>query len=166
MKKVHVFEQAGLGKAPFRCIGFGVETYQACPGAPVQPGTCCDFCGNGIMNVFRVRGADGRVFKVGCDCVAKTGDAGLRREVDELRRAHERKLRQERKTRLEAKLKADAETRCAEVLGRLDRLAASEDKSAAAVARDMAKQLRNGWRANLSANQLAYVDVLEERSAK
>ena len=84
--KKHVFETAGLGKGPFRCVGFEVKKFQAVPGdpnCPVQPGSSCDYCGTGIMNVFWVVGSDGRRFKVGCDCVLKTGDAGLRRTVDE-----------------------------------------------------------------------------------
>ena len=74
---MHVFERAGLGKAPFRFAGFYVSTYQACADAPVQPGTSCDYCGAGLTNVCSVKSADGKQFKVGCDCVAKVGDAGL-----------------------------------------------------------------------------------------
>ncbi len=77
---LHVFERAGLGKAPFRVTGFTVKTFKASPDSPTQPGTCCDFCGTGIMNVCMIRGADGSEFKVGCDCVARTGDAGLIRQ--------------------------------------------------------------------------------------
>ncbi len=81
---LHRFEAAGLGSAPFRCIGTYVSQYQAIPGdpsCPIQPGTSCDYCGQGISNVYRIRSADGREFKVGCDCVTKTGDAGLSRRV-------------------------------------------------------------------------------------
>lgn len=74
---MHVFERAGLGKAPFGVVGFYTAKYQACPGAPVQPGTSCDYCGQGIMYVCKIQAADGREFKVGCDCVKRTGDAGL-----------------------------------------------------------------------------------------
>ncbi len=73
----HVFERAGLGKAPFRYVGMTESKYQACHGAPVQPGSSCDYCGQGIMYVCEILSADGRRFKVGCDCVARTGDAGL-----------------------------------------------------------------------------------------
>ena len=69
---VHPFERAGLGKAPFKCVGNHQSKFQACPGAPVQPGSSCDFCGTGIMDVYVIRSADGKRFKVGCDCVAKT----------------------------------------------------------------------------------------------
>lgn len=78
---IHVFERAGLGKAPFRYTGMTEASYQACPGAPVQPGAGCDFCGRGIRYVFHVRSADGKQFKVGSDCIAKTGDAGLRKAI-------------------------------------------------------------------------------------
>jgi len=89
----HIWERYGLGKAPFRVAGFSVEKYQACPGAPVQPGGSCTICGQGIMNVFRVRSADGHEFKVGPDCVAKAGDAGLRKAVDKVIREHRREVR-------------------------------------------------------------------------
>lgn len=69
---VHPFERAGLGVAPFRCIGSYESKYQACPGAPIQPGSSCDYCGQGIMLVCQIRSADKREFKVGCDCVTKT----------------------------------------------------------------------------------------------
>lgn len=81
--KVHVFEQAGLGKAPFRYGGCSREVYVACPGAPVQPGGCCDYCGNGIMYEFHLEGADGKRFKVGSECIMKAGDGGLKRVVKE-----------------------------------------------------------------------------------
>jgi hypothetical protein len=72
---IHPFERAGLGSAPFRCVGWYESKYQAIPGdpsCPVQPGSSCDYCGQGIVNVFVIRSADGREFKVGCDCVART----------------------------------------------------------------------------------------------
>lgn len=74
---MHVFERAGLGKAPFRFVGYSERKYQACPDAPVQPGASCDYCGTGIMGCYEVRSADGKRFVVGCDCIEKTGDAGL-----------------------------------------------------------------------------------------
>jgi len=80
---IHVFERAGLGKAPFRFTGMNVNKYQACPGAPIQPGGSCDYCGESIMYEFFLRSADGKVFKVGSDCIHKhDSDSGLRRVVD------------------------------------------------------------------------------------
>lgn len=73
---MHPFEKAGLGKAPFRCVGVYKNAYQACPGAPVQAGGSCDFCGTGIMYEYKILSADGKGFKVGCDCVARTGGEG------------------------------------------------------------------------------------------
>jgi hypothetical protein len=95
---VHKFEAAGLGRAPFEVVGAHVEKYQACPGAPVQPGACCDFCGTGIMNVYLVRSACGCTFKVGSECVNKTGDAGLR---DGVKRATRARKTAERGARIE-----------------------------------------------------------------
>lgn len=73
----HSFERAGLGKAPFFCRGYSVEKFQAAPGAPIQCGTSCDYCSTAIMRVFRIESSDGHIFKVGCDCVARTGDTEL-----------------------------------------------------------------------------------------
>lgn len=87
---IHRFETAGLGKAPFVFTGRVTEkTYCACPGAPVQAASSCDYCGTCIRYEFWVRSADGREFKVGCDCIHKTGDAGLIQQIS----AAERKLR-------------------------------------------------------------------------
>jgi len=105
-ERIHRFEKAGLGKAPFRYLGWYKAVYQAIPGdpnCPIQPGSSCDYCGQGIMYVCRIVGTDGKEFKVGCDCVAKTGDAGLMKVVDNEKRQHERKLRRELAAR-----KADA----------------------------------------------------------
>ena len=74
---LHCFERAGLGKAPFKIVGSYECKFQACPGAPVQCGGSCDYCGQGIMYAVAIKSADGQTFKVGCDCVARTGDAGL-----------------------------------------------------------------------------------------
>lgn len=79
--KVHKFEAAGLGKAPFSYAGYAQKTYQACPGAPVQPGGSCCYCGTPIMNFFYIKSSDGHTFHVGSECVAKTGDAGLKKVV-------------------------------------------------------------------------------------
>jgi len=67
----HPFDRAGLGKPPYKFLGMISKSYQACPGAPVQPGGSCDYCGQGIFDQYHVQSADGRRFKVGCDCIAK-----------------------------------------------------------------------------------------------
>lgn len=73
---MHVFERAGLGLAPFRCVGFG-ESYIVHPDGTTQASGCCAYCSTGIRYTCRIRSRDGREFVVGTDCVAKTGDAGL-----------------------------------------------------------------------------------------
>lgn len=65
--RVHAWEAAGYGKAPFTVVGYHKE----------PRGTACDVCGTGIIHVFSIASADNRQFVVGSDCVAKTGDAGL-----------------------------------------------------------------------------------------
>ena len=75
--KIHVFEKVKLGIAPFKVVDYSHETYQSCPGAPIQVGAACNYCGTGIKDVFHIRSADGKTFKVGSTCVNKTGDKGL-----------------------------------------------------------------------------------------
>lgn len=91
---IHPFERAGLGSAPFRVMGYSVEKFQACQGAPIQPGGMCDFCGAGIMHVYRVQGsgAADKPFRTGCDCVARTGDTQLSEAARRARRAEENRI--------------------------------------------------------------------------
>jgi len=105
---VHPWERCGLGVAPYRMVGSGVVTYQACHGAPVQPGTSCDYCGQGIMNVFSVQGKCGSVFNVGCDCVAKVCDPreGVRTQVEAADRKHRNALAKAARQRRDVSNKA------------------------------------------------------------
>jgi hypothetical protein len=72
----HVFERAGLGKAPFRFVGMSQNRINY-PDGSSKAGGSCDYCGTGIEWEFGVKSADGRIFKVGCDCINKTGDKGI-----------------------------------------------------------------------------------------
>lgn len=82
---IHPFESAGLGKAPFRFRGVSRNVYQACPGAPIQGGGTCDYCGNGIMYEFTVSDSNGKVFKVGCDCINRLWSVGKKKCADPMR---------------------------------------------------------------------------------
>lgn len=77
--KVHVF--AHLGAYPYRYLGFEHKAYQACHGAPVQPGGTCDHCGTPIYDIYSFVSSDGKRFHVGSTCVDKAGDKGLKRVI-------------------------------------------------------------------------------------
>jgi hypothetical protein len=92
---VHPFEHAGLGKAPFRYVG--VEVQDLCYGEAIlnreeytrtgisittAPGGSCAYCGTYIRRMFNVESADGQRFHVGCECVNKTDDQRLIRQVE------------------------------------------------------------------------------------
>lgn len=94
-KKVHVFEAAGLGKAPFTWVGYHeerggkvteIDGVTVTVGAPGQPLGTCAFCGTGIAICCEIVSSDGKSFVVGSDCVLKTGDKGLKVQVDEMKR--------------------------------------------------------------------------------
>lgn len=72
----HVFEAAGLGKAPFRCVGFSEIVFNNGDGT-TKAGGCCQYCFTGIRYACHILSSDGKRFHVGTDCVARTGDAGL-----------------------------------------------------------------------------------------
>ena len=74
----HVFTRAGLGQAPFKFTGLrdNLITY---PDGSSKPGGSCDYCGTSIRTECWLLSADGRKFKVGCDCIRKSGDEGLLR---------------------------------------------------------------------------------------
>ncbi len=95
---LHVFEKSGLGRAPFHCVGVASipssslaehnpSAYNAAMAALPRGLGCgsCAYCGTAIMHNFIIESADDRRFVVGCDCVAKTGDAGLAKEVKRVR---------------------------------------------------------------------------------
>lgn len=84
----HAFDHIAPG--PYRYTGFEVKKYQACHGAPIQPGSTCDHCGTAIMDVYNFVAADGTAFHVGSSCVEKSGDKGLysviKRQVNKIKR--------------------------------------------------------------------------------
>ena len=120
---IHAFESAGLGRAPFRLADIentaaggsmrrlgtdasGVEFW-------TTPGGTCAYCGKDIIVLCTVVDADGKRFHVGTSCVAKTGDAGLKKVV--------RKFQTEqRKTRERARIDAA----CVATMYRIDLRAA------------------------------------------
>ena len=79
---IHTFEAANLGKAPFKCVR-RMEIVHCIPGEAPRAGGSCDYCGTGIRYAYVIRDAVGAEFKVGSECVRKTGDRGLTRIVDE-----------------------------------------------------------------------------------
>lgn len=115
---IHCFEAAGLGKAPFtyegmvdQDISYGQRNIGTIGGVQIstKPGGTCDYCSTYIVNMFRIRSADGKTFKVGCDCLMKTGDAGLIQRVKKDVSEMERKKRAQKKIDKEAVAKAQCE---------------------------------------------------------
>jgi hypothetical protein len=105
--KVHPFELAGLGKAPFKYVGFEHRTFQTCHGAPVQVGGSCQYCSTGISNFFFIESSDGKKFHVGSECVKKTGDKALIKIVNGVIARNNAIKKQERDT---VKINAALET--------------------------------------------------------
>ena len=92
-----------FGPGPYTYEGYEFCTYQACHGAPVQVGTCCDVCGQGIKNVAHWSTPDGKRFKTGLDCAAKSG----RKEVIGKLRLAKREQARKQRERLAAKKLAE-----------------------------------------------------------
>lgn len=107
---IHRFEHAGLGKAPFRFTGTVTEKVFCVPGEMPKAGSSCDYCGTGIRYEFWVESADAKVFKVGCDCIHKTEDRGLIKQIS----VAERKLR-------DAKNKAAKDRKTAKLASRVEK---------------------------------------------
>ena len=77
-RSIHPLVKIGY-EPPFRFTGFCESVYQACQGAPVQPGSACDYCGAGIRYVYNFADSKGRAFKLGCEC-CKRGFIGTQEE--------------------------------------------------------------------------------------
>jgi len=111
MVVVHKWEDKGVGKAPFRLVGFismpnlesfgtnvegynnaMIEAWHVARSHGVRLGSC-DVCGTGIHNHYVIQEAGGKRFVVGCDCVAKTDDSKLITAVENDRRVRDRAKR-------------------------------------------------------------------------
>lgn len=127
----HKFEVAGLGTRPFICVGMWtmpsnalLETNptaynMALANRPhdLSVGSCA-YCGMGLIYNYIIKNSEGRRFVVGCECVNKTGDEGLVREVKRARVEHKQRERQAirdvAKAEREAAYQAMVATRAAE----------------------------------------------------
>lgn len=91
---IHCFEKAGLGLARFQCVGLysipsasmaekNPQAYNNALAEMPKGLGCgsCAYCGTAIMHNFIIESSDGKRFVVGSDCVGRTGDAGLIKEV-------------------------------------------------------------------------------------
>lgn len=118
---IHKFEDAGLGKAPFRLIG--VYSFPSATLAEHNPTAynnalalmprdvacgSCAFCGMSLVHNFIIQSADQRKFVVGCDCVEKTGDAGLVSAI-KLQKRRERQAQRMQAQAADAKARLAAE---------------------------------------------------------
>lgn len=164
----HPFEKAKLGKAPFSCTHVTENVFVVGDGT-TKAGGCCDYCGTGIRWEFWIKGsiAGAKQFKVGCDCVAKTG-WGIE-GFEKVRADHTRARRQagaaKRREARKAQIEAERAQRKAD---RLEATQAWRDANSAIVARleafegnnqflrDMAYNLAQ-W-GNLTARQLEAVE--------
>lgn len=112
---------AHLGPAPYKFVGLETrETREAlnaqrkADGLVYTTNLCggsCDHCGTAIQNVFWFEAADGKRFKVGCDCAEKAhkSDKQLPRYMvaaRDAKRAHDAKRRRARASEKRAELKA------------------------------------------------------------
>ena len=158
--RIHVWEAAGLGKAPYKFLGMTEEKFQAVPGdpsCPIQPGTSCDYCPMAIMNAFWFRSADGKEFKVGCDCFYKSNsDKALERQVDSAKREHERKLSDARKARAAARITEEFAALLTELDGWTEGFAGEFGRS-------VARQIRKGKKP--TPKQLACIERLRAEAA-
>lgn len=84
---IHIFEASGLGKAPFTYVRHYVKSGS------------CDYCNTGIVHNFELRSSDNKVFKVGCNCIEKSGDLGLCKVVSAIKSAQAKVKREEKKKR-------------------------------------------------------------------
>lgn len=107
MEIIHKFEKAGLGKPPYRLTSYARMVYKACPDAPTLPGSSCDYCGTGIMDVFWLKSSDGKEFKVGSDCILKAEEGhGMTRLYNEVERAAKELKKEAAKKRLNVRIEA------------------------------------------------------------
>lgn len=174
-RPAHIFEQSGLGRAPFRVVGF--FSYPSPSMAASNPraymdacheaantakthgvrGGACEHCGMALMNNYILASADHRRFVVGCDCVRKTGDLGVIAAVERAERARRNLQSKARKT---AKLNAaKVAARVAGKVSRIALLAAHSDLFRAAWAHRADKFVRSVLRQGLAKGKLSDAQI-------
>lgn len=108
---IHLFEQAGLGVAPFRVVGFDVQPKEIRTMLPdgveliQKGGGSCDYCGNGIMTFVWIKGVEGERFKVGTTCCEKVGKKGDRRLLSEVQKLKRKATNDKRRARDKRKIR-------------------------------------------------------------
>lgn len=157
----HPFEKAGLGKAPFRCVGVSEMAFTL-PDGNTRAGGACQYCGTGIRWAFHIKSSDGAHFHVGCDCVEKTG---IVEDFDTVRKANVKARREAgamvRRAERDAKRAAEQQERTAM---RMDATQQWRDDNAAMVARLTAYTGINQFLLDMKAS-LAQWGQLTERQA-
>ena len=148
----HPFEKANLGKAPFSCTHVTENVWENGDGT-TKAGGVCDYCGTGIRWEFWIKGsiAGARQFKVGCDCVAKTGWGieGFEKVRADNARARRQAGAQKRRESRKAQLAAERAQRDAE---RQEATQAWRDANSALVARLMAYEGDNEFLRDMVSN--------------
>lgn len=116
--KTHVFEQAGLGKAPFQVV----DVYRE-PDPDMHIGFC-NYCGHEIVVICCIKSSDGKFFKVGSSCVKKTCDGMMIKSLSDLLANHkyrERKAAERKQWELDhPNWKAEQEAQMAEEQARAE----------------------------------------------
>jgi hypothetical protein len=156
---VHPFEKAGLGQAPFRCVGM-VENVFMLPDGNSKAGGFCDYCYTGIRYEFHIESADQKKFKVGCDCVRRTG---LITGFSEVRAKYAREKRQAgAAVRREAR---EAEWAAQRAKITAERREAFESGNATLVAQLLAYTGKSEFIHNMKTSLLAYGSLTEKQTS-
>lgn len=103
--KIHKFEIAQLGRAPYQLLK--VEMREQDPEGP-KVGTSCDYCATYITNVFFCQSSDGMKFVLGSSCIEKLGDKGL---IDQAKAKQREINREKQQAKRQAEWEAASEER-------------------------------------------------------
>lgn len=116
MNTATVHKHFHFGTAPFRFVGiWSAPSKSLCEHNPEAynnqmrsaPECChfsCDHCGTGIMHHCIIKDAEGKLFSVGTDCVAKTEHTEI---ISKVKLALKKKARADREAKLRAKQAAN-----------------------------------------------------------
>lgn len=118
---IHIWEDAGIGVAPFFFRGYfttpsrslqsaNPSAYDAAMASLPQgyPKGSCSICGTAITNHFMVMDANGKKLVAGSSCINKSGDKGLTTKAKLAKRRHDQLLQfEEAETRRQAALEQE-----------------------------------------------------------
>jgi hypothetical protein len=161
MQATHIFEEAGLGLAPYKYLGCEYTG---------RTSVSCKYCYTAIRYKFHLESKDGNRFFVGSDCIFKSGDLGL---IDHAKRDRAKLAKQKREEKRLSKIEERQAKRMAMLNQKIEAFKNEHNSmkhifewanNSNGIPKDLMRNLES-W-GSLTGNQISFLKDLYEASLK